>query len=69
MVHIKTYIYMLYEYGSYSNMVHMLCTYLFLVTFLDFNVNLENGLITSDLHTKIADYHQYFYCNSSDLYH
>ena len=35
------------------------------VAFLDLNVSLENGLITTDLHTKSTDFHQCFHCSSS----
>ena len=34
-------------------------------SFLDFNVSLKNGSITTDLHTKSTDCHQYLPCNSS----
>ena len=33
--------------------------------FLDLNVGPENGSITTDLHTKSTDCHQYLPCNSS----
>ena len=33
--------------------------------FLDLNVGLENGSITTDLHTKSTDCHQYLHCSSS----
>ena len=34
-------------------------------TFLDLNVSLENRSITTDLHTKSTDCHQYLHCHSS----
>ena len=34
-------------------------------SFLDFNVSLKNGSITTDLHTKSTDSHQYLHCSSS----
>ena len=33
------------------------------VAFLDLNVSLENGCITTDLYTKSTDCHQYLYCS------
>ena len=35
------------------------------VAFLDLNVSLGNGSITTDLHTKSTDCHQYLNCSSS----
>ena len=35
------------------------------VAFLDLNVSLENGSVTTDLHTKSTDCHQYLHCSSS----
>ena len=35
------------------------------VAFLDFDVSLENGSVTTDLHTKSTDCHQYLHCSSS----
>ena len=35
------------------------------VAFLDLNVSLENGSITTDLHTKRTDCNQYLHCSSS----
>ena len=34
------------------------------VAFLDLNVSLENGCITTDLYTKSTDCHQYLHCSS-----
>ena len=39
--------------------------YLQRVAFLDLYVNLVNGSITTDVHTKSTDCHQYFHCSSS----
>ena len=33
--------------------------------FLDINVSLENGRITTYLYTKSTDFHQYLYCSSA----
>ena len=35
------------------------------VAFLDLNVSLENGSITTDLHTKSKNCYQYLHCSSS----
>ena len=35
------------------------------VAFLDLNVSLENGCITTDLYTKSTDCHQYLHCSSA----
>ena len=35
------------------------------VTFVDLNVSLENGSVTTDLHTKNTDCPQYLHCSSS----
>ena len=35
------------------------------VAFLDYNANLNNGMICRELHTKCTDYHQYLHYNSS----
>ena len=35
------------------------------LAFLDLNVSLENGRITTDLYIKSADCHQYLHCNSA----
>ena len=35
------------------------------VAFLDLNASLENGSVTTDLHTKSTDCHQYPHCSSS----
>ena len=35
-----------------------------IVAFLDLNVSLENGLVTTDLHTKSTDCHQYLHYSS-----
>ena len=35
------------------------------VAFLDLNVSLENGCITTDLYTKSTDYYQYLHCSSA----
>ena len=35
------------------------------VAFLDINVSLKNGSVTTDLHTKSTDCHQYLHCSSS----
>ena len=35
------------------------------VEFLDPDVSLENGCITTDLHTKSRDCHQYLHCSSA----
>ena len=34
------------------------------IAFLHLNVSLENGCITTDLHTKSTDSHQYLPCSS-----
>ena len=39
------------------------------VAFLDLNVSLENGSITTDLYTKSTDCHQYLHCSSSHSDH
>ena len=39
------------------------------VAFLDLNVSLENGSITTDLHTKSTNCHQYLHCSSSHTDH
>ena len=39
------------------------------VAFLDLNVSLENGSVTTDLHTKSTDCHQYLHCSSSHPNH
>ena len=50
---------------------HILCNLKFTyesskkkVAFLDLNVSLENGCITTDLYTKSTDCHQYLHCSS-----
>ena len=35
------------------------------VAFLDLNVSLENGSVTTDLHTKSTDCNQYLHCSST----
>ena len=35
------------------------------VAFLDHNVSFENGCITTDLHNKSTDCHQYLHCSSA----
>ena len=35
------------------------------VAFLDYNANLNNGMICRELNTKCTDYHQYLHYNSS----
>ena len=35
------------------------------VAFLDLNVDLENGSVTTDLHTKSTNCHQYLHCSFS----
>ena len=35
------------------------------IAFLDLNVSLENGLVTTDLHIKSVDCHQCLHCSSS----
>ena len=39
------------------------------VAFLDLNVSLENGSVTTDLHTKSTDCHQYLHYSSSHTDH
>ena len=39
------------------------------VAFLDLNVSLENGCITTDLYTKSTDCHQYLHCSSAHPVH
>ena len=39
------------------------------VAFLDLNVSLENGSVTTDLHTKSTDSHHYLHCSSSHPHH
>ena len=39
------------------------------VAFLDLNVSLENGCITTDLYTKSTDCHQYLHCSSAHPHH
>ena len=38
-----------------------------IVAILDLNVSLENGSVTTDLHTKSTDYHQYLQYGSTHL--
>ena len=40
-----------------------------IVTFLDLNVSLENGSITTDLRTKSTGCHQYLHCSFSHPHH
>ena len=39
------------------------------LAFLDLNVSLKNGVISTDLHTKTTDCHQYLHFSSSHPYH
>ena len=39
------------------------------VAFLDLNASLENGSVTTDLHTKSTNCHQYLHCSFSHLDH
>ena len=39
------------------------------VAFLDLNISLENGSVTTDLHTESTNCHQYLHCSSSHPYH
>ena len=39
------------------------------VAFLDINVSLENGYVTTDLYTKSTDCHQYLHCSSAHPHH
>ena len=39
------------------------------IAFLDLNVSLENGSVTTDLHTKSTDCHQNLHCSSSHPNH
>ena len=39
------------------------------VAFLDLNVSLENGCITTDLYSKCTDYQQYLHCSSAHSDH
>ena len=39
------------------------------VAFLDLNVSLENGSVTSCAQIKSTDCHQYLHCSSSHPYH
>ena len=39
------------------------------VAFLNLNVSLENGCITTELYTKTTDCHQYLHCSSAHLDH